>query len=79
MYRPKQVHYVQSTRSDPPDWGNENIYKTSLQPIYVRTCNDSKNIHDKGVMVMNKNLDIYGACWHKTAFHLFLLSTDDSV
>ena len=79
MYRPTQVQYVQGTRSDEPDWGNENIYKTSLQPIYVRTCNDSKNIHDKGVMVMNNNLDIYGACRHTTTFYQFFLITDGPI
>ena len=27
-----------------------------------------KKIRDKRVIVMNKNLKIYGACWHKTTF-----------
>ena len=31
------------------------------------------------VMVMNKNLDIYAACRHKTTFYRFFLSTDDPV
>ena len=38
-----------------------------------------KNIRDKRVMVMNKNLDIYGACRHKTTFRRFFLITDDPV
>ena len=38
-----------------------------------------KKLHDKHVTVMNKNLEIYGACWHKTTFHRFCISTDDPV
>ena len=36
-----------------------------------------KNPGDKRVAVMNRNLEIYGACWHKTTLHRFCLSTDD--
>ena len=28
-----------------------------------------KKLHDKRDTVMNKNMDIYGACWNKTTFH----------
>ena len=38
-----------------------------------------KKLRDKCVTLMNKNLDIYGACRHKTTFHRFCLSTYDSV
>ena len=38
-----------------------------------------KKLRDKCVTVMNKNLDIYGACRHKTSFHRFCLSIDDTV
>ena len=38
-----------------------------------------KKICDKRVTVMNKHSEIYGACWYKTTFHRFLLSTDDTV
>ena len=38
-----------------------------------------KMLRDKCVTVMDKNLEIYAACWHKTTFHQFCLSTDDSV
>ena len=38
-----------------------------------------KKLHGKRVTVMNKTLEIYGACWHKTTFHQFFLSTDDQV
>ena len=38
-----------------------------------------KNLHDKNVTVMNKNLEIYGACRHKLNFRRFCLSTDDPV
>ena len=35
-----------------------------------------KNLRDKRVKVMNKNLEIYEACRHKTTFHQFFLITD---
>ena len=38
-----------------------------------------KMIREKRVKAMNKNLDIYGACRHKTCFHRFCLRTDDPV
>ena len=38
-----------------------------------------KKLCDKGVIVMNKNSEIYGVCWHKTTFRQFFLSTDDTV
>ena len=38
-----------------------------------------KKLHDKRVTIMNKNSEIYGACRHKTCFHRFCLSTDDTV
>ena len=38
-----------------------------------------KNICDKRVTVMNRNSEIYGACRHKTNFHIFCLRTDDPV
>ena len=38
-----------------------------------------KKIRDKRVIVMNKNLKIYGACWHKTTFRWFFQSTDNPV
>ena len=38
-----------------------------------------KKLCDKRVTVMNKNLEIYGACRHKTTFHRFCPSTDDLV
>ena len=38
-----------------------------------------KMIRDKRVTLMNTNLEIYGACRHKTCFHQFFLSTDDPV
>ena len=38
-----------------------------------------KNIREKCVTIMNKNLEIYGACRHKTTFYYFFLSTDDPV
>ena len=38
-----------------------------------------KNIRDKHVKIMNDNSEIYGACRHKTTFHQFFLSTNDTV
>ena len=38
-----------------------------------------KNIRDKCVTIMNNNLEIYGACRHKTTFYQFSLRTDDPV
>ena len=38
-----------------------------------------KMLRDKRVTVMNKNSEFYGACRHKTCFHKFFLSTDDTV
>ena len=38
-----------------------------------------KNLREKRVTVINKNLEIYGAWRHKTTFHQFFLSTDDPV
>ena len=38
-----------------------------------------KKIRDKRVTIMNKNSEIYGACRHKTCFHIFCLSTDDPI
>ena len=38
-----------------------------------------KNLRDKRVTIMNKNSEIYWALRHKTTFHRFILSTDDTV
>ena len=38
-----------------------------------------KMLRDKRVTVINKNLEIYGACRHKTCFRQFCISTDDPV
>ena len=40
--------------------------------------NDTKNPYDKHVTNI-KNLEIFGACWHKTISHLFFLETDDPI
>ena len=57
--------------------------KTFTKP-YCNLCMEErltipKNLRDKGVMVMNKNSDIYGSCRYKTTFRRFCLSTDDPV
>ena len=38
-----------------------------------------KKLRDKHVTIMNKNLEMYGACRPKCTFHQFFLSTDDPV
>ena len=38
-----------------------------------------KKIRDKGITVMNNDLEIYGACRHKISFHKCFLSTYDPV
>ena len=38
-----------------------------------------KNLRDKRVTLMNNNLDICGACHHKTTFPRFLLITNDPI
>ena len=38
-----------------------------------------KKLREKCFTIMNNNLEIYGACRHKTSFHQFCLSTDDLV
>ena len=38
-----------------------------------------KKLHDRSVTIMNKNLEIYVACRHKTTFHRFCVITDDPV
>ena len=37
-----------------------------------------KNLREKRVTIMNENLEIYGACRHKTTFRRFCLSTEDT-
>ena len=37
-----------------------------------------KKIRDKNVTLMDNNLEIYGACRHKSTFRQFFLSTDDT-
>ena len=30
-----------------------------------------KNLHDKNIIFVNKNVGVYGACQHKTTFRIF--------
>ena len=57
--------------------------KTFTKPNFILCMQERltilKKIHDKCVTVMNKNLEIYGTCRHKTTFHQLCLSTDDPV
>ena len=47
--------------------------KTFTKPNYNLLMEERlttlKNIRDKCVTVMNKNLEIYGACWNKTTLN----------
>ena len=47
--------------------------------MYGGKFNDPKKYMDKRVTVMNKYLDAYGACQHKTSFYRFFLITYDPV
>ena len=47
--------------------------------MYAGTFNDPKKLRGKRVKVMDKNTEIHGACQHKTTFHRFCQSTEDSV
>ena len=38
-----------------------------------------KKLREKCVTIVNKNLEIHRACWHKTTFYQFSLRTDDPV
>ena len=67
-YIPTQIHDVQISKSAKPDFCNEKIHKTRLQFMYGGTFNGPKKLSEKRVTVMNKNLEIYGACQHKTTF-----------
>ena len=46
----------------------ETFTKPNYNIFMKELLNILKQIHDKRDMVMNKNLGIYGACRHKTAF-----------
>ena len=71
MYRPTQINDIQSSRENQLYWYNENIYETYLQHMYGGRFKNPKKLHDKRVTVTNKNLEIHGACRHKTTFHQF--------
>ena len=51
---------------------NLNLFMQERLTIIKKLC-------DKRVLVMNKNLEFYEACQHKTKFHRFCLNTDDPV
>ena len=57
--------------------------KTFTEPncnLCIQECLTTlKKLRDKRVILMNKNLEIYGAFRHKTTFDQFCLSTDDPV
>ena len=59
------------------------IMKTFTKPNFNLCMEERliipKELRDKHVTVMNKNLEIYGACRHKTTFRQFFLRTDDPV
>ena len=57
--------------------------KTFTKPDYNLCMEEHltilKKLREKPVTVMNKNLEIYGACGHKITLHIFFLSIDDPV
>ena len=53
--------------------------KPNCNPFMEEHFTILKQVRDKRVTIMNKNLEIYGACRHKTCFQRFCLSTDDPV
>ena len=57
--------------------------KTFTKPNYNLCMQERltipKNLRDKHVTFMNKNSEIYGACWHKTTFYRFFLSPNATV
>ena len=62
-----------------PIGGTKTVTKPNCTLCMQERLTILKKLRDKRVTVMNKNLDIYGACRHKTNFHQFCLSTDDTV
>ena len=63
---------------------NPIIAMNSFMKRYCNLCAEEnlsilKNLHEKNVTLMNKKLEIYEACRHKTTFHRFFLSTDDTI
>ena len=57
----------------------ETFTRSNCNPCMQERLMILKKLCDKRVTVMNKNLEIYGACRHKTTFFQFCLSTDDPV
>ena len=47
--------------------------------MHEGTFNDTKNLRDKRVTVIDKNLEIYGACQPKTTFYWYCLRPNDPV
>ena len=76
---PTQVNNDQGYKSDQSDWYNEKITKSNCNLYTEEHLIIIINIHDKCIIVMNKNLKIYGAFRNKTTFHQFFLSNDDSI
>ena len=57
--------------------------KTFTKPSYNLCMEECltilKILREKHFIIMNKNLEIYRSCRHKTTFYQFFLSTDDPV
>ena len=73
------MYDVQGSKADKSDWCDEKFTKPNCNLCMQERLTILKKLRDKRVTVMNKNLDIYGACRHKTTFRQFFLSTDDPV
>ena len=57
----------------------ENFTKPNCNLCMKKHLTILKNLCDECVTIMNNNLEIYGACRHKTTYHWFFLSTDDPI
>ena len=62
-----------------PIGGMKTFTKSNFNICMQERLTIHKKLRGKHVTVMNKNLDIYGACRHKTTFQSFFLSTDDPI
>ena len=78
MYLRESVHDVVVNQINLVD-AMKTFTKTNCNLCMEERHTILKRLRDKRVTIMNKNSEIYGACRHKTCFHIFCLSTDDPV
>ena len=73
------MYGVQGIKAAKYDWHDEKITKPNFNLCMQERLTILKKIRDKRLILMNKNSDIYGACWHKTTFHWYCISTYDPI